>query len=382
MTETKVDTLTITPVQEVNSTQPETALAVAGGNSFDYETRLALLTPEEKTKLLALTDKINPRDLATVQNYGSELNQVISDNGNTLLKSVRADNTAEAVELTNQLLAQLNLIDVDEINTNTPWKNFARRMPFLRRLVTTAQNVMIKYDTVAENVDKISKKIGMTKIVAYRDNSTLQGIFDKNASYIQEIRQLIMGLKLKIQETDKEIAAMRADATIEPIALSDMEAFRTSLEKRLTDMQTTEYILTQNLFQIRATQTNNTELANKSENIVNNVIPIWKNQLAIALIMNNQKASVEVHKRITETSNEILKRNAQNLKMNSINVAKANEETVVSLETLEKTTQDLIDTVTEVKQIHVDGEKQRKEIEKKLQEYTENLMKVIQNTSK
>ena len=380
MTKNQVKVATIEP--QVSSTQPEATLAVVGGNSFDYETRLAVLTPEEKTEFLALTNKINSHDLSTVQNYGSELNQVISNNGDALLKSVRSDNTSEAVTLANDLLSQLNLIDIDEINSNTPWKNFVRHLPIIRRLVTTAQNIMIKYDTIAENVDKIAKKIATTKVVALRDNSTLQQIFDNNVSYIQETRRLIMGLKLKMQEIDTEIERLRTDATVEPITLSDMETFRNSLEKRLADMQTTEYILTQNLFQIRATQSNNLAIADKSENIVNNVIPLWKNQLAIAVTMNNQKASVDAQKRITETTNEILKRNAANLKTNSINVAKANEEMVVSLDTLQKTTQDLIDTVVEVKQIHKDGEKQRKEIEKNLQEYSERLMTAVQNASK
>ena len=133
----------------------ESGLVVMDKN-FDYETQLATLTPEDRTRLLALTDKVKSDDLSTVQAYGSELSQVIANNGQALLKSVKGDNTAEVVQLSNELLAELNLIDIDEINADTPWKNFARRVPLLRRMVTTIENVKIKYDTIAENVDKIS----------------------------------------------------------------------------------------------------------------------------------------------------------------------------------------------------------------------------------
>lgn len=360
-------------------TQTTTAVAVPVGNSFDYETRLATLNEDERERLLALTSNISVNDLASVQMYGSELSQVISNNGNALLASVRSDNTAEVVDLTNKLLAELNLIDIDEINANTTWKRLARRLPIVRTLVSSVQSVMIKYDTISENVDKISKKIGSAKVVALRDNSTLQQIFDNNVDYINQIRNLIIGLKLKDDEITKEIEQMQSDTTVEPYMIQDMQTLQTSVQKRITDMQTTEYVLTQNLFQIRATQSNNTAIADKSENICNNVIPLWKNQLAIAIIMNNQKSSIDAQKKITDTTNEILKKNAANLKINSINVAKSNEEMVISLDTLQKTTQSLIETITEVKHIHEEGAKNRQTIEKSLKDYSEQLMNTIQS---
>ena len=349
--------------------------------SFDYETQLATLTPEDKTRLLALTNKVKAEDLSTVQTYGSELSQVIANNGQALLKSVRGDNTAEVVQLSNELLAELNLIDIDEINTDTPWKNFARRMPILRKMVTSIENVKIKYDSIAENVDKISQKMGVAKVVAQRDNSTLQGIFDSNRKYIEEIRDLILALKLREAEVAREIEEKQTDPTVDAITLSDLQSFQISIQKRIADMQTTEYVLTQNLFQIRATQTNNNAIATKSDNIVTNVIPLWKNQLAIAVIMNNQKASIDAQKKISDTTNEILKRNAANLKINSVNVAKANEEMVISLDTLQKTTQELIATVTEVKKIHEAGAQKRKEVERVLENSSHQLMTAIQDTT-
>ena len=145
-----------------------------------------------------------------------------------------------------------------------------------------------------------------------------------------------------------------------------MQDFIGSIQKRIADMQVTEAVMQQNLLQIKATQGNNMAIAEKSNNIVTNVIPLWKNQLSIAVIMNNQTKNVEAQRMLTETTNKILAENAKNLHTNSVAVAKANEESVISLETLKTTTNELIATIKEVERIHADGEHQRELIEKEL----------------
>lgn len=347
-------------------------------NNYDYNKRIQELTPEEKTKMLAIGSVIDVTDVNTIQNYGSDLTQVISSNGNTLLKAVRADNSSEVVALTNELLAQLDLIDVDELNQQTKWKRFVRGLPLVGKMVTSVQAIMNKYDNISDNVEKISKKIDSAKIVAMRDNTTLQQIFDSNTQYIDQIRELILAAKVK----DKEISDKIADMQMHPdqyelYEIQDMQTFQNTLQKRIADMETSEYVLTQNLYQIRATQGNNVAIANKSDNIVNNIIPLWKNQLAISIIINNQQASIDAQQKIADTTNKILRKNADNLKMNSINVAKANEEQVISLDTLRETTNSLIETVKEVKKIHDEGAKHRAEIEVALQSFTSQLENTI-----
>jgi uncharacterized protein YaaN involved in tellurite resistance len=368
--------MSITTTTTVVTTETTTSAVSMVENSFDYEKKLALLTPEEREKCLQLTSKIDKNDLSSVQAYGSELSQTVAQNGNALLTSVRADNTSKVVELTNDLLAELNMIDINEF---TPSKvdMFLSKIPGLNRFVRSIKNTMIKYDTITNNVEAISKKIGSTKIIAMRDNTTLQTIFNNNVEYIKQIRELILAAKVRMQELEKEIVEAQENPAIEVYEIQDMMNFKDALSKRIADMQTTEYVLYQNLFQIRATQGNNTAIANKSENLVNHVIPIWKNQLAISIIMNNQQASVEAQQKITETTNQILRKNAQCLRINSVNVAKANEEQIVTLDTLQKTTQDLIETITEVRKIHEQGERNRETIEQSLKAYTEQLLQAI-----
>lgn len=345
----------------------DVALRTATTNAYDYSKKLALLTEDEKTKLRVLTEKMNVHDLTTLHEYGAELSTVVAENGERLLSSVRADNGGEIVALTTQLLQELNMIDIDEINSDTKFKNLLRKIPILKKFITSIDNIKVKYNDIAQNVNEIADKMGDAKLVAMKDNSTLQEIFENNVLYIDRIRELILAAKVKLEDIDKQIEEMKEHPeNYETYEISEVMDFRNSLQKRIADMQTTEAVLQQNLLQIKATQGNNMAIAEKSDNIVTNVIPLWKNQLSIALIMHNQTDNVKAQQMLTETTNKILAENAKNLHTNSVAVAKANEESVISLNTLKTTTTELIATINEVKKIHDEGTKKREEIEREL----------------
>lgn len=347
-------------------------------NFYNYSSHIAKLSPEEKKKYLAMTSNMSVHDIATVQSYGNELSSVISRNGNNLLEAVRGNNTTAVVELTNDLLAQLNMIDIDEITNNSGFKGFLKRIPIINKLIRSYDNILTKYDSVKENIDKITDKIGNSKIVALRDNSTLQTIFDSNVAYIKQIRDLIIAAKLKFEEVNAKYIKMSQQPDLyEPYQLNDISIFKNALGKKIADMETTEYILSQDLLQIRATQENNYAIADKADNIVTSIIPIWKNQIAIGLIMQNQKNSVDAQKRITDTTNKILKENAKALKINSIAVATANEESIVSLDTLKETTQSLINTIKEVRNIHEKGAQTRMQLEHHLTDFANSIQEAM-----
>ena len=343
-------------------------------SQYNYDQRIAAMSTDDKSRYLAMTEKLDRHDMTTVTSYGRELSTVISKNGDNLLNSVRGDNSNAVVQLTNELLGQLNLIDIDEINTNTKWKRFWRNFPIIGKMMTSVETIMTKYDTIKDNVMKIGDKIEEARTVALRDNSTLNIIFDANVSYIEQIRELILAAKLRESAVMEELENMKAHANeYEIYEVNDTQNFLSQIQKKIVDMETTEYVLTQNLLQIRATQQNNIAIADKSDNIVNNVLPLWKNQLSISVIMNNQKNSIDAQQRIADTTNKILRENAKALKMNSINVARASEETVIKLDTLKDTTQELIETINEVKNIHDKGAAERKEYESHLRDFARQL---------
>lgn len=359
--------------QEITTTVA-TVSTPAEVSTFDYNTKIATLSQEDKVHYLEIASKIKMNDMSSISHYGAELSATVANNGNILLDAVRGNSNVEVVSLTNDLLAQLNAIDIDELNSGSGFKAFLRKIPILKRLVTSIENLSIKYETISEKVEKIAAKIGASKVVAMRDNGTLEAIYTNNTQYIKQLRELIMAAKLKDEEFSREIDDMVQHPELyDSHVINDAANFRNALQKRIADMVTTEYILQQNLFQIRATQSNNIAIADKSDAIVNHIIPIWKNQLAIAIIMNNQQANIDAQKRFADTTNQILTKNAQLLKTNSINVAKASNASIVDLNTLKSTTQDLIDTIVEVRKIHNEGVRERAALETTLQEYGKKL---------
>ena len=345
---------------------------------FDYEKQVALLSTSQRKAYLAKADSINEANLASIQTYGSDISKNIESNGDELLAHVRSNNTNNEINvMINDLLAELKMVDVDDLQT-TNVKRILRKIPVLRHLVMSAEKVMIKYDTIKNNVDQISARIKQHKIIAERDNNMLEIIFNNNCKYIEDIRELIIAAKVKNEELLKHIEYMTEHPEeFTPINVSDAQNFQNALAKRIADMQITEYIFNQNLFQIRAIQHNNMSLSDKAESIATTVIPIWKNQLALSVIMANQQESIAAQKKITDTTNQILRKNSEMMKMNSINVAKANEEAIVSLDTLQATTKDLIDTITEVKKIQSEGNKMRETLEHNLVEYGSQLTNKI-----
>ena len=369
------DTTITTPTVAIE--QKEVSLAVKEKN---YDTIIATLTPEQRQEYLAKADSISTNDVNSVRNFGQEISSIVAKNGDVLLSQVKANRSNEVVEYVNSLLVELGDFD-DEINKfsnseSSALKRFIYKLPIIRNLRKTVQEICVQYSTVSENVNKISDKIAMSKVVALRDNTTLQQIYENNELYLQDLAKLIVAGKLKLEEIDKQIEDMKTPGA-ESYEIQNMQYFRNALSKRISDMQVTGHVFYQSQFQIMAIQQNNNSIADKSDEIVNHVIPIWKNQLPMAIVLKNQTASIEAQNKIAETTNRLLEKTANDLKTNSISVAKASEESVISLSTLDKTTKALIDTVKSVRQIHADAEKNRGIVESTLQKYNQEIEGVI-----
>ena len=351
---------------------------LANAVGFDYEKQIRLLSPTERKNYLAMAKSIDDTDLTSIQQYGVEVSKTIEDNGDSLLNSIRSNNNNnEANMLINNLLAELKMVDTNDLQS-TKVKKILRKIPVLRKLVMTIDKALIKYDTIKNNVDQIAAHIRQHKIIAARDNNELQIMFDNNVEYIKEVRELIIAGKLKMEEIADKIDYMKKHPDeYSPIQVHDAQNFLNALSKRIADMQISEYVFNQKLFQIRAVQHNNMSISDKAESIVTTVIPIWKNELAMSIILINQQENIELQRRVHETTNNMLLRNSELMKENSINAAKANEETIASLETLQKTTKDLIDTIGEVQKIQSEGAKMRQTLEHNLVEYGTQLTNKI-----
>ncbi|RYD55943.1 MAG: toxic anion resistance protein [Sphingobacteriales bacterium] len=358
------DNLSLTPVQS---------------NKIDKDgnVNLSAITPDEERKYQDLGKDLNPRDVNSILNYGAELQNSMERYSNQFLSSVRTQDAGEMGTLINDLLGELNYIDVDELNQNAITR-FISGIPFLKKLVFDAKKLFQKYDTVVNNIDKITNKIKAGRINSIKDNSSLQTMFDSNINYIKQMEELIISGQLKFKELNEQLAQMEANpSAYQDYEIADLREYINRLDKRLADLKVVRYIMLQSLAQIRVVQNNNTSIAEKAQSIVTTTIPVWKNQLTIAVALYRQKQNVEMQKKISETTNTILQKNAELLKQNSIDVARENEKTVVSIDTLKRTTQALIETLNEVKQIHQQGAQNRTVLNSELQNLETELKKHV-----
>jgi uncharacterized protein YaaN involved in tellurite resistance len=322
-------------------------------------------------------DTIVKSDPNSIISYGADINKSMSNFSDTFLAQTRTDKTGEFGELINNLLTDLNYIDVDKLE-QSEFKKFLSKFPIIRNFIMSIEKICQNYDTISVNVNKIANKIQGTKITAMKDNAALETMFNKNVELIDENNKLLIAGYIKLKELNTELESMlQHPEDYQEYEISDFQEFVNRLDKRLINMRETRFILLQSLAQIRLVQNNNVSISEKSDSLINTTIPVWKNQLAIAISLNSQKNSIEIQNKTIETTQRILTKNAELLKRNSIDVAKASEAPIISIDVLRKTQQDLIETIMEVKRIHEEGKTNRIELTTQLENLESDLKKTL-----
>lgn len=328
------------------------------------EVNLDALTESDKEKYDKINRSLVITDINSISNYGVELQTTMTKYSNDFLTTVRTQQSGEMGGLITDLLTELSYIDTNELEKPSALKRIARKIPVINKLVSSVDKILMKYDTIEKNVDAISKKIAVTRLSALRDNGALGVMFNNNIEYGKKIDELIIAGKLKLKEVNDKLKDMTDNyQNYESYEIQDVQEFSHNLERRLSDMLALRYVIKQSLPQIRIVQYNNIAVADKANSIIATTIPVWKNQLSIAVALNNQNDNILAQRKVTETTNTILRKNAEMLKQNSIAVAEENERSTVSVEVLKETTQQLIETIKEVKRIHEEGSAKRKEAE-------------------
>lgn len=343
----------------------------------DGNMSLEKVPQQDLAQYTSISNQLNEKDVNSIMNYGAEIQNSIAKQSDTFLSNVRTYNSGDVGGHINELLTELNYIDVDQLN-QSPFKRFLSKIPLLNKLVVDIKKLFQQYDKITANVDKISNKVKAGMINSVKDNSSLQTMFDGNVTLIKEIEKYIIAGQMKFKQASDELAAMEANSgQHQDYEIADKRNFVNRLDKRLADMKVVRFIMIQSLAQIRVVQNNNTSIAEKAQSILTTTMPVWKNQLTLAVALQRQKANIEIQRKVSETTNTILQKNADMLRQNSIEVAKENENTIVSLDTLKQTTKSLIDTLTEVKAIHEQGTQTRRELDAGLQSLEAELKKGV-----
>jgi len=341
---------------------------------------LAQLPSTDVQKYDSLSGSLDEQNPNSIINFGSELQNSLANQSDSFLNNVRKSNSGEVGELINKLLVELNYVDVDEIEGSSV-KKFLKKIPFLSKMVSSVETLFVKYDKIVNNISDISNKVNAGIINSTKDNAVLQTIFTSNIESVKKIEDYIIAGSLRMQKSSEELALMEINsAQYQDYQISDKRDFIARLDRRLADLKVVRFIILQSLPQIRLIQNNNVSIAEKAQTILTTTLPVWKNQLTLAVAMHRQQQNIDIQKKVSSTTEEILRKNAQRLQQNTIDVARANEQTIVSIDTLRDTTSTLISTLNEVKQIQQQGAQSRQQLDVELKNLEDTLKKQIQNS--
>ena len=327
------------------------------------------LTDEEKKAIDEFITKIDPKNTTQILQYGATAQNNISKFSDSVLEDVKTRSTGEVGDLLAGLVAEIKDFDTD-IPTGEV-KGLAKIFHSAKKQL---EKLINKYSKVETNIDRIEKQLENHKLQMLKDIAVFDTMYDKNLEYFKQLSLYIIAGEKKLKELrEVTLPEMQAKAKetgdqTDVQAVNDMENMINRFEKKIYDLKTTRIISIQMAPQIRLIQNNDSELVEKIQSSLINTIPLWKNQIVIALGITHAKSALGAQKAVTDLTNEMLQKNSETLKQGTIEIAEESERAIIDVETLQKTNQDIIETLDKVIEIHQNGRVKRQEAEKQLEQ--------------
>lgn len=344
--------------------------------SQEQADRLVDKLPEERqAQARELAKKIDVNDSQAVISYGSTAQTKLSEFSQSMLNTVSSQDIGPIGDSLNQLMYRLNEANPDELRVGEG--NIFQKM--FGKVKQSIYEITTKYQKIGAQIDKIATKLNVEKDGLLRDNQMLETLYNKNKDYFDALNIYIAAAELKIEEmklTTIPAATEKAQASGDQMdvqVVNDYTQFLDRLDKRTHDLKLARQITIQQAPQIRLIQNTNQALAEKIQASINTAIPLWKNQVAIALTLLRQKDAATAQRQVSETTNDLLKKNSEMLKISTIETAKENERGIVDLETLQQTQNDLVETLEETLRIQKEGRERRQVAEIEIGHMESNL---------
>ena len=339
--------------------------------SLNYD----LLSEEEKKAIDEFVEKIDIFDSTQVLQFGASSQAKISEFSDSVLEDVRTKNTGAVGDLLANLVAEIKSFD----------GSVGKEPKGLGKLFTNAKKeidkILAKYTKIEKNIDVIEKDLEKDKIQMLKDIAIFDTMYEKNLTYFKEISLYIIAGEKKLEELRENVLpelkkkAEESGEQIDVQKVNDMENTINRFEKKIYDLKTTRIKSIQMAPQIRLLQNNEAELVEKIQSSITNTIPLWKNQMVLALGISNAKNALKNQQAVSNLTNDMLKKNSETLKQGSIDIAKESERAIIDIETLKKTNADIIETLDSVIEIHKNGRIQRQQAEEELKEIEKELKK-------
>lgn len=346
-----------TPAAPTLSTEMQIAEAEQAATALNINN----LSPSEQAAVRDFSEKIDITDTNVVLQYGASAQKNIAEFSGTTLNNVRTKDMGEVGSMLSNLVVELKGFNYDE------------KLRGLKGLFKKSQNqisaMKAQYDKAEVNVNKITSMLENHQVTLLKDIAMLDKMYDMNQAYFKELTMYILAGKQKLnqcQETELRELQKKAQETGLPEdaqAANDFANMCNRFDKKLHDLELTRMISIQMAPQIRMIQNNDSLMVEKIQSSIVNTIPLWKSQMVLGLSLHHSQQAMESQRNVTNVTNELLRKNAETLKMGSIEVAKESERGIVDIETLKQTNQNLIDTLDEVREIQIEGARKRREAE-------------------
>ena len=354
-------TLTLTPFPEKKEELPQKTEEQAVAEVKEKMEEESRFTTEEQQQIQAFSQQINISDSNMILQYGAGAQQKLADFSEKALENVKSQDLGEVGNMLTDVVAELKNFDVDNEK-----KGF---FGLFHKGENKLDAMKAKYDKTAVNVDKICDALEEHQVRLLKDTAMLDQMYDLNLTYYKELSMYIAAGKQKLEEVRstqlKELMEKAQSGNDQVLAqeAKDLASYCDRFEKKLHDLELSRMISMQTAPQIRLIQNNNTMMVEKIQSTLVNTIPLWKNQMVIALGLEHAQRAAKAQNAVTDMTNELLKKNANALHEATVSTAKASERGIVDIETLTQTNAKLVKTFDEVLQIQSEGRQKRLQAE-------------------
>ena len=323
------------------------------------------LSPAEQAAVMNFAQQIDIQNTEQIINYGSAAQKNISEFSDAALSSVRSKDLGEVGNMLSDLVVELQGLNFEP-------EEKKGLLGLFKKGTQNIASLKAQYDKAEINVDKIVEELEKHEVTLLKDISMMDKMYDKNSEYQKELTMYILAGKLRVEQLRKEelpkyvAKAQESGLPEDAQAANDFANLIGRFEKKLHDLELTRMISVQMAPQIRMVQNNDSLMSEKIRSSIVNTIPLWKNQMVMALALYNSEQAMKAQNEVTNVTNQLLEKNAQALHQGSVTIAKEAERGIVDIETLKKTNLELIATLDEVRQIQNDGRAKRAAAEEEL----------------
>ena len=346
-------------------------------NTQKLQEQITALTDEERAKVGEIKDQIDLTDAQMLMQYGSGAKQNIADFSENILNNVRNKDTGYIGELMVGLVSSVQGLDFESLEKESGI------MGIFKKAEAKVKKFMMQYEKLEMQVDKIEGKLDEARMEMLKDIGMLDTMYEKNLSYFRQLQLYIAAGEEKLKEVrEQTIPALRreAEASKDPMnaqVVKDFEDTVGQFEKKLHDLKISRTIAIQTAPQIRLVQNNDKLLADKIQTAIQETIPLWKSQIVMALGLYRQQEALKLQRDITDATNQLLLKNSETLKQNTLDVARETERGIVDIATLKKANENLVATMNEAVKIQQDGRKKRQEAEAELEKLEQDIRKSL-----